>query len=182
MSSQAYLDTIREKTGLGPDDFRRIAAERGLTKHADILAWAKGELGLGHGHANAIAAVLKQDAAGGPKSADDKLAAHFAGKKAIWQSAFDALAAEVNGFGENEIAPAEGYINLNRGKMKFGIVQVGVERMDVGIKLKGFDPGERLEAAGSWNAMVTHRVRVTGSDQIDTELLGWLRAAYNAAG
>ncbi|EGF90711.1 hypothetical protein ABI_37430 [Asticcacaulis biprosthecium C19] len=182
MSFQAYLDTIREKTGLGPDDFRRIAAERGLTQHADILAWAKGELGLGHGHANAIAAVLKQAATGGPSSDDDKLAAHFSGNKAAWRTAFDALAADVTAFGGDvEFAPAQSYINLNRGKKKFGIVQIGVERMDVGIKLKGYDPGERLEAAGSWNTMVTHRVRVTAGAQVDKELLGWLRAAYDAA-
>jgi hypothetical protein len=30
--------------------------------------------------------------------------------------------------------------------------------------------------------MVTHRVRVTDPAQVDAELIGWLRAAYDAAG
>lgn len=180
MSFQAYLDTIKAKTGLGPDDFRRIAAEKGLSKHADILAWAKGELGLGHGHANAIAAVLKQG--GAPVPTAEKLAKHFAGKKAIWQASADGLFNQINAFGPDvEVAAADSYINLNRAGKKFGIVAVTAERLDVGIKLKGVASTPRLEAAGSWNAMVTHRVRVSEAPQIDAELVGWLRAAYDKA-
>lgn len=54
-------------------------------------------------------------------------------------------------------------------------------RVDVGIRLKGREAGERLEASGSFNAMVSHRVRVTAADQVDQELIGWLREAYDAA-
>jgi hypothetical protein len=39
----------------------------------------------------------------------------------------------------------------------------------------------RLEASGSFNAMVSHRVRVAGEKDVDAELLGWLRAAYDQA-
>jgi hypothetical protein len=60
-------------------------------------------------------------------------------------------------------------------------VQVSVERLDIGIKLKGVAPTDRLEAAGSWNAMVTHRVRITDPKQIDKEVLAWLKQAYDAA-
>ena len=182
MSFQAYLDTIKQKTGLDADDIRRIAAEKGLAKHADISAWAKGELGLGHGHTQAIAALLlKSEAMAAPL--DEKVAKHFTGKKAPWRAAYDGLEARVKAFGDDAgISPVASYINLTRAGRKFGIVAVGVDRMDVGIKLKGFDPGVRLEAAGTWNDMVTHRVRVGEGNQVDDELLGWLRAAYDAAG
>ena len=81
-----------------------------------------------------------------------------------------------------EIAPAKSYINLVRGVRKFGIVQISAaDRMDIGIKRKGVAPTERFEAAGSWNAMVTHRVRITDPAQIDAEVLAWLKLAYDAA-
>ncbi len=180
MSFQAYLDTIREKTGLGPDDFRRIAAEKGLSKHADIIAWAKGDLGLGHGHANAIAAVLKQG--GAPVPTAEKFAKHFAGKKAVWQAPADGLLNQIKLFGPDvEVAAADSYINLNKAGKKFGILAVTADRLDVGIKLKGIDPTGRLETAGSWNTMVTHRVRVVDAAQIDGELVDWLKAAYAKA-
>ena len=68
MSFQAYLDTIRAKTGNGPDDFRRLADELGFTvngsikdgvKAGDIVLWLKRDFDLGHGHAMAIYALLK---------------------------------------------------------------------------------------------------------------------------
>ena len=52
--------------------------------------------------------------------------------------------------------------------------------MDVGLKLKGAVPGGRLEASGSWNSMVTHRVRVGEPKQLDKQLLNWLHTAYDA--
>lgn len=63
MSFQAYLDTIRTKTGKGPDDFKQLAQEKGLlkpgTKATAITDWLKAEFDLGHGHAMAIYKYFK---------------------------------------------------------------------------------------------------------------------------
>ena len=68
MSFQAYLDNIKTKTGKTPDDFRRLAAEKGYAgpdglatgiKATQITDWLKADFGLGHGHAMAIFALLK---------------------------------------------------------------------------------------------------------------------------
>lgn len=68
MSFQAYLDTIQKKTGKTPDDLRVLGRERGWTqgdtlatgvKPMAIVAALKDELGLGHGHAMAVVALLK---------------------------------------------------------------------------------------------------------------------------
>jgi hypothetical protein len=52
----------------------------------------------------------------------------------------------------------------------------------VGLILPGVAPAGRLEAAGSFNALFTHRVRVVSADDIDTTLTRWLLAAYRNAG
>jgi len=182
---QSYLDNIKAKTGKTPDDFRALAQKKGLTKPGtktgEVIAWLKSDFELGHGHAMAIAHVIAS--ADKPKgTTEDGVAAHFAGKKADWRKPYDALAAKVTKFGNDvEIAPGKTYISLVRGAKKFGIVQVTAERMDVGIKLKGVPPTDRLEAAGSWNAMVTHRVRIGDAKQIDNDVLAWLKQAYAAA-
>ncbi|HPH65221.1 MAG TPA: DUF5655 domain-containing protein [Kofleriaceae bacterium] len=72
-------------------------------------------------------------------------------------------------------------MNLLRGKKKFAILQPAVERLDIGIKLKGVAADGRLEAASSWNAMVTHRVRISAAKDINAEVLAWLKQAYAAA-
>lgn len=68
MSFQGYLNTIKSKTGKGPEDFRKLAEEKGFTqngelkattKAGDIVKWLKEDFELGHGHAMAIFALLK---------------------------------------------------------------------------------------------------------------------------
>ena len=68
MSFQAYLNTIKSKTGKSPEDFRKMAEEKGFsrdgqlnpeTKAGEIVSWLKEEFDLGHGHAMAIYALLK---------------------------------------------------------------------------------------------------------------------------
>ena len=68
MSFQAYLTTIKAKTGKEAADFRKLAEEKGFTqngeltvttKAGDIVKWLKDDFELGHGHAMAIYALLK---------------------------------------------------------------------------------------------------------------------------
>jgi hypothetical protein len=68
MSFQAYLKTIKEKTGNGPAEFRTLAEQKGFTlsgklksetKAGDITNWLKEDFNLGQGHAMAIYALLK---------------------------------------------------------------------------------------------------------------------------
>ena len=180
MTYQAYLDNIRTKTGKTPDDFRVLAAERGLTTYRDVMAWLKADYGLGHGHANLIAQLITT-ANEAKKSADEKIDARFSGNKAHWRMAYDAIIAAASQFGPDfKVMPTSSYISLVRGGKKFAIVDPATaDRLDIGIKLKGVDAAGRLTVAGSWNNMVTHRVRIAHPEEIDAELLAWLRQAYD---
>ena len=182
MSFQAYLDTVHAKTGKTPADFALLAQQKSLTKHGELVAWLKQDFALGHGHANAVvAALLKSEARATP--IEDKLGKLFAGKKAVWQPACAALLEQIRKFGDDVvIAPNESYINILRGKKKFAILQISTsERVDVGVKLKALEPTKHLELAGSWNAMVTHRVRIGAASELDAQILKWLEMAYTAA-
>ena len=179
MTYQAYLDTIKAKTGKTPDDFRALAAQKGLTQYREIMTWLKSDFELGHGHANVIAQILA-NADRRQASPDDKLAAHFTGDKAHWRATYTALVEKLARFGDDfKTAPTNSYISLLRGTKKIGIVQISTaDRIDIGIKLGQAAPGGRLEAAGSWNNMVTHRVRISAPEQVDAEVLDWLKQAY----
>jgi hypothetical protein len=179
MTFQAYLDAVFEKTGLRPDDFKRLAAERDLldAKASEVLAWLKADFELGSGHGMAIWSTFKPQ-----PSASDRVDKQFAGAKAHWRPVFDHLLVTLREHGALDTAPTDTYISLLRGKSKFAVAAFTADRMDVGVKLKDAGATDRLEASGSWNAMVTHRVRVTDAAEVDSELLGWLRAAYDAAG
>jgi hypothetical protein len=181
MSFQAYLDNIKAKTGKTPADFAKLAAKKGLTRHGEIVAWLRREFALGHGHATAIAAVLlKTDARkAGP---EQRLDALFSGKKAVWRKPCEKLMGQATKFGPDVTASAnETYVNLVRGKKKFAILQPSAaDRLDIGVKLKVVRPEGRFEVAGSWNTMVTHRIRIGDPAEIDAEVLSWLKNAYDS--
>lgn len=68
MSFQAYIDNIKTKTGKTPDDFKKLAEEKGFLKNGNLLKtvkateianWLKDDFELGHGHAMAIYATFK---------------------------------------------------------------------------------------------------------------------------
>ncbi len=59
MTYKAYIDNIKAKTGKDPEYFQKLAKEKGLVKHAELLSWLKSDCGLGHGHANAIILYIK---------------------------------------------------------------------------------------------------------------------------
>ncbi len=105
----------------------------------------------------------------------------FSGNRARWRDAYDSVLERARGWGDDvSIAPTDSYVSLTKGGRKFAIVQPTGERLDLGIKRKGVDPTERFAAAGSWNAMVTHRVRVVDIAELDDEVFDWLKAAYDA--
>ena len=148
---QAYLDNIKAKTGKTPDDFRALANEQGLTTYPTIMAWLKSEFALGHGHANLIAQLIVHHGEA-EASADDAITAHFKGAKAVWRQPYEQLLAHLRTFGPDvEVAPTKSYLSLLRGAKKMGIVQVSAERMDIGIKLKGAKPGDKVMVTWSDN-------------------------------
>lgn len=63
MTFQAYLDNIQKQTGVGPDEWLKLATKHGLTrpgtKATQITHWLKADYKLGHGHAMAIVKLLK---------------------------------------------------------------------------------------------------------------------------
>jgi len=62
------MDNIKAKTGKTPDDFKKLAEEKGFLKNGEIAFgvkaaaitdWLKNDFDLGHGHAMAIYAAFK---------------------------------------------------------------------------------------------------------------------------
>ncbi len=191
----SMMKNLEAKTGKSIDQWIEIARGCGKEKHGEIVAYLKSEHGIGHGYANAIvhgmkdhpaitAATGKTERTARPASAGggyevDKL---FAGKKADLRPIYDALMNAIRKFGRDiELAPKQAYVSLRRSKQFACLQPSTATRFDVGIQLKGVEPEGRLEKSGSWNAMVSHRVRVETVDEVDAELIGWLRQAYDKA-
>lgn len=175
-------ETLRAKTGKTLDDWVAIARGAGIGGHMALVNHLKAEHGLGHGYANMI--VHAANASSSLSQDDDALvAAAFDGAKAHWRPLYERLVALVEGFGDDvELSPKKGYVSLRRKKQFALLMPSTKDRFDIGLALKGEEPVGKLELAGSWNAMVSHRVRIAAGEETGDDIARWLRTAYDRAG
>ena len=93
----------------------------------------------------------------------------------------EALMKAISGFGEFEIAPKKGYLSLRR-KKQFAMIGPGTKtRVDVGLNMKGVPATERLLELPP-GGMCQYKVNVAEAREVDAELIGWIRQAYDSAG
>ena len=181
VSYQTMVRNLEKQTGKPLEQWIKIAQTSKLTKVREIVDHLETEHGLTFGYANLVA-LKSVGSDAGSSTPEELIGAQYAGAKAQLKPIYDALVSEVQKFGSDvEVAPKKAYVSLRRRKQFACFQPSTATRMDVGINLKGTEPTKRLEPSGSFNAMVSHRVRVTSKTEIDKELIGWLRKAYEAS-
>ena len=175
--AQSMRNNIVDKTGKAIDEWFAIITSTKLDKHGQIVKHLKSEFSVTHGFANLIAHdFLNKD----QKTEPDLLAQQYA-NKADLKPIYDSIIEALSDLPDIELAPKKAYVSLRRNK-QFALIQPSTKtRVDVGINLKGKSHTDRLEASGSFNAMVSHRVRLTESNDVDDELVAWLKEAYEQA-
>lgn len=177
----AMKRNLEDKTGMSFATWVAMARKRNFAKHGEIVAYLKSEHGLGHGYANSIALGARQVGETAPGS-DDLITAQYAGGKAALRPIYDAVAAAVAKLGRDvEISPKKTCVSFRRNK-QFALIQASTAtRVDLGINLTGEPVNARLEASGSFSAMVSHRVRLASPKDVDAAVKGWLKKAYETA-
>jgi hypothetical protein len=174
---KSLYDNLPANTGKTLAEWFVILDATGLEKHGELLAALKNNHGLTHGFANAIVlAYRSQDAA---PTGEELVAAQYTGAKSALVPVYDALVTAARTLGDDvEVSPKKSSVSLRRSKQFALIEAASAKRIQLGIQLKGEEPTERLQ---SWGGMCSHRVSVTSVDEVDDELVGWLREAYQRA-
>jgi len=176
------IKNLKEKYGKSLEEWIDIVKKTGIQKHGEIIKFLKTEHGFTYGFANLVALKTRGTDSASAESSDSLVNDQYKGKETLYPM-YIKLIEEVKKFGNDvEIAPKRAYVSLRR-KKQFALVQPSTKtRLDVGINLKGFDTTDRLEASGSFNAMCSHRVRMAEVEDINNELIAWLRKAFENAG
>ena len=89
--------------------------------------------------------------------------------------------AEIDKFGAFEIAPKKGYVSLRRKKQFAMIGPTTQSRVEVGLNMKGLDPTSRLSTMPA-GGMCNYTVKLKDVTEVDAELIGWLRQAFDSSG
>jgi Domain of unknown function (DUF5655)/Domain of unknown function (DUF4287) len=179
-ATATMIANLEAMTGKTMEAWVELVQAEKLGKHGEMVSFLKTKHGMGHGYANLVALSVK--GGGTLTRGEDPVGEQYAGAKAALRPIYDAILTAVRKFGGDvEVAPKKANVSLRRSK-QFALVQPSTAtRMDVGINLRGVTPAGRLEASGSFNSMVSHRVRLESAKGVDKELIGWLKQAYDQA-
>ena len=176
------IENLHKNTGKTLEQWTDIVKLENFAKHGDVIKFLKDKYGLTHGFANLIAHKAKGSDADSAENKNDLIELQYKGKE-HFKPLYDKLLHEINMFGDDyEISPKNTYVSLRR-KKQFAILQPATKtRFEIGINLKGQEPKGKLEAINTPNAMCSHRINLSEIKDIDKEVLGWLKAAYDNAG
>jgi hypothetical protein len=180
---QSQIRNIEATYGKPLDHWFAVIDASGLIKHNEVVTMLKADHGLAHGAAHRVSLLARQRRDDGAAPPSDPADALYAGSKAGLRPLHDALLAQIHAIGAFDIAAKKGYLSLRRRK-QFAMVQPSTtSRIDLGLILPATTPvTSRLESAATFNALFTHRVRITAPEDLDDELRGWLVTAYALAG
>ncbi len=171
---------LLEKTGKPLKHWVEIVKKSGIEKHKAIIDFLKAEHGFTYGFANFVAHKSKKSDAASFDD-DDLLTTQYKGKEHL-KPIYDKLVSHIEKFGKDVTrTPKRDSVSMIR-KKQFALIKPATKtRIDLGLKLKGKPTTDRLENSGPFGAMCTHRVRLDSVDQVDKQLIDWLKEAYQMA-
>jgi predicted transport protein len=180
--AETMISNLHKNTGKTLDEWIAIVEQEKFSKHGEMISSLKEKHGLTYGYANLVAIKLKGSDAGSVENKDDLIEKQYKGKE-HFRPLYEMLLAEILKFGNDiEVAPKNAYVSLHR-KKQFAMLQPATKtRFEISVNMKGHEPQGRLEAVTASNAMCSHRINVTDISEIDREIIGWLRLAYDNAG
>ncbi|ELR68076.1 hypothetical protein C900_01180 [Fulvivirga imtechensis AK7] len=181
-AEQTMLANLHKNTGKTLEQWVEVVKKQGFNKHGEILKFLKEEHSFTHGYANMVALKSREADAGSVENKDELIEKQYKGKE-HFKPVYDKLLSEVLQFGKDiEVVPKNAYVSLRR-KKQFAILQPATKsRFEVGINLKGQEPKGKLEAINASNAMYSHKINLTDVNDIDKEVIDWLKTAYENAG
>ncbi len=178
---QSMIENLKAKTGNTLEEWKVIIAKEGLAKHGEIVKFLKEKHGLGHGYAAEIGLKVLGSDADSSNNTDEFLESQYKGKENL-KPFYDKILAEIEGFGGDfEIAPKKTYVSLKRKKQFIILNPASKTRFEIGFNLKGVEPAGKLEAEKP-NGICSHKINLSDINEIDLEVIGWIKMAFEGAG
>lgn len=168
---------LLEKTGKALSYWIDVVKKSGIEKHKAIIDFLKAEHDFTYGFANFVAHKARQSDAA-THDADDLIALQYQGKEGL-KPIFECLQQKIHALGQDVIeTPKKAAVSFIR-KFQFVLVKPATKsRIDLGLKIKDKPTTGRLESSGPFGTMCTHRVQLTEVSDVDEELMGWIKEAY----
>jgi len=180
-ATQTMIENLYKNTGKTLAQWIETVKAQNIAKHGEIIKYLKENHAFTHGFSNLVAHKANETDAGSAENQDELITRQYSGKEHL-KPVYDRLLSEIKTFGNDiEVAPKNAYVSLRR-KKQFAILNPATKtRFEIGLNLKGQETTGKLEAEKP-NAMCSHKLSISGLQDIDEEVIGWLKKAYDAAG
>lgn len=171
---QTMINNMPEKTGKSLDQWKSILKKKAFAKHSEGVNFLKKEYGVTHGFANTIVTLSKEE----NNVPEDLVASQYNGKDNL-HSIYKKLLTILKSFGNDiTITPKKTSVSIIR-KRQFVLIKPATKtRIDLGLKLPNKPITNRLGNSGPFGTMCTHCVQMTSINDIDSELIEWMKEAY----
>ncbi|MDC1068741.1 DUF4287 domain-containing protein [Candidatus Kapabacteria bacterium] len=177
MSISTMIDNLHKNTGKTLEQWIEIVKKQKISKHGEIIKFLKEEHKFTHGFANLVAHKTNESDAGSVRNTDELITKQYNGKEHL-VPIYDKLILEINNFdGDFEIAPKNSYVSLKRKKQFATLKPATKNRFDLGLNLKGKEAKGKLIGEKA-NSMCSHKISLNTIEDIDKEVIDWLRIAF----
>lgn len=181
-ATETQLRNIESRTGKDRSDLFTAVLGQGISKHGEMVSWAKQAYNLGNGDANTLVHLARRSVEPLAEAvADNPLDAIYVGAKAHQRPIHERLMASIEDFGPFEISPKKGYVSLRRKKQFAMLGPKTNSSFELGLNLKE-DVQHPLLKALPAGGMCHYAARLESADQIDDALIALIHRAYEAAG
>ena len=179
-SLESQLANIQARAGKSLDELFGLLEGSGLEKHGQLRDFLKEEVGLGHGDANTLVHTFRQRGADAPKTLEGELDRIYSGDRATLRRIHDAIMDRVEELGDFEASAKKAYVSLRRSKQFATVGPATKTQVEIGL-VGDLDAGGRLQEEKP-GRMCRYKVRISDPDEVDEELLGWIRTSFESAG
>lgn len=171
-----WIRALEKQTGKGLDHWNQRVRKEKFKDEKSLRAWLK-QKGVS-GYAETL---LVMEQFGYPDfltaSAEDLIEGQYADRPHL-RPIFDAVIDAALGIGELTIQARKTYVSLLTPRRTFARVQpTTMNRVDVGLRLEGHKPAGRLQPS-KIHETTKLQISLVSKEEVDSEVIGWLKQAY----
>lgn len=171
-----WIRLLEQSTGEDLESWNRRIQREGFHDEQSLRSWLTQQGVTGYAQS-----LLVMERFGYPDfltaSANQLIDGQYADRAQL-RPIFDAIVNNVLQFGEVIIQARKTYVSLVTPRRTFARVQPTTKtRLDLGLRLEGQKPEGRLQPSTIHETMKL-QISLTSVDQVDAEVLSWLRRAY----
>jgi predicted transport protein len=176
----AVSASLADRTGRSLDEWVALVQASGidpLDQNA-VRRWLRAEHGVPQNSQWAIADAAARAAGWERPSVREYIDSQYTGAKAGLRPIYDALAAAIGELGDDVTVEGRGsYTPFVRGRQFAAVAPAAKDRVDLGLRFTEPPPGPRLVPAKGL-AQATHKIALRSVADVDDEVRGLLRLAY----